>query len=379
MEKKKKSFKKHAVKYGLTVLMFVIGAVGGAFVGRMVGRSAMFDGLSFGEFLLVWGAVILGMCLAVYLQIIVHEAGHLVFGILSGYRFSSFRIGSIMLVRINGKIQTRRLSLAGTGGQCLMQPPELADGKMPYVLYNLGGAIMNLIAAAVSAVLYVLLRDFPYAAAFFLFSALFGAIFALTNGIPMHVGIVDNDGCNARSMGKNPDALESFYLQLKINALQVEGVRLKDMPDSWFREPEDGALKNAMTAARAVFCENRMMDSHDFPAAKAYIDRVLAADTALAGLYRGLLVCDRIYCGLVTGEAPEKMRALLTKEQLRFMKQMKGYISVIRTEYALALFTHDEKKTQKLHAQFDRVCKTHPAAADVASERELVEIARGMM
>ncbi len=74
------------------------------------------------------------MYLAIFLQIILHEAGHLLFGLLTGYRFSSFRIGSFMWILQDGKIRFKRFSLAGTGGQCLLLPPPMVDGKMPYVL-----------------------------------------------------------------------------------------------------------------------------------------------------------------------------------------------------------------------------------------------------
>jgi len=40
---------------------------------------------------------------AVFFHIILHEAGHLVGGLLSGYKFISFRVGSFALVRRDGK------------------------------------------------------------------------------------------------------------------------------------------------------------------------------------------------------------------------------------------------------------------------------------
>ena len=64
---------------------------------------------------------------------------------MTGYKFNSFRIFSVILIKQNGKLKIKNISLAGTGGQCLMSPPELIDGKMPYVLYNLGGVILNVI------------------------------------------------------------------------------------------------------------------------------------------------------------------------------------------------------------------------------------------
>lgn len=58
----------------------------------------------------------------IFIQIIIHEAGHLVFGLLSGYEFVSFRIGSITLAKYDNKYCFKRFHIAGTGGQCLMMP-----------------------------------------------------------------------------------------------------------------------------------------------------------------------------------------------------------------------------------------------------------------
>ena len=59
---------------------------------------------------------------AFVLQIVLHEGGHLLFGLLSGYRFVSFRIFNWTLIRQEGKFRLKRFGIAGTGGQCLMFP-----------------------------------------------------------------------------------------------------------------------------------------------------------------------------------------------------------------------------------------------------------------
>ena len=46
---------------------------------------------------------------AILAQVILHEAGHLVCGLLSGYRFSSFRVGNLMWVKADGHLRLRRL------------------------------------------------------------------------------------------------------------------------------------------------------------------------------------------------------------------------------------------------------------------------------
>ena len=92
-------------------------------------------------------AMLVFLYLAWFIHIVIHESGHLIGGLLSGYTFSSFRIGSFMLLKENGKLVSKRLKIAGTGGQCLMAPPEMVDGKFPVVLYNMGGSVMNLLVS----------------------------------------------------------------------------------------------------------------------------------------------------------------------------------------------------------------------------------------
>lgn len=103
---------------------------------------------SFGQYLfcVVWMLCVLAA--AGFLQILLHEGGHLVCGLLSGYRFVSYRIGSWMVQRENGVLRVHRFSLAGTAGQCLMTPPDITNWKMPYKLYNAGGVLDNLMLAA---------------------------------------------------------------------------------------------------------------------------------------------------------------------------------------------------------------------------------------
>ena len=85
----------------------------------------------------------------------------------------SFRVGSYMLVEQDGRLHLKRLSIQGTGGQCLMGPPDLVDGRIPYRLYNLGGALANTLVALVAAALAFALPQ-RLATIFFAFLALVG-------------------------------------------------------------------------------------------------------------------------------------------------------------------------------------------------------------
>lgn len=373
----KKKERRKSKKLGAILSMvcfMLVGAVCGVLMVKYI-DSAVGPDISFGREILNLAAAFVIMYAAVFLQIVIHEAGHLIAGLCTGYTFSSFRIGSFMWVKENGKIKFRRLSLAGTGGQCLMNPPDMTDGKVPFVLYNLGGSLMNLATIPVCAVLFEFLRKIPFLPMFLIMMCVIGLAFALLNGIPMKLGTVNNDGNNAKDLGKSPDALKSFWIQMKVVEMTSKAVRLKDMPSEWFYLPDEDKMKNSMTAVMAVFYENRLMDGHVFTKAAVLIDKLLEMESGIVGVYRNLLICDRMYCELIGGKNREVIEQLYTKEQKKFMKQMKKFPSVIRTEYAHALlFENDIVKAEQIKVRFEKCAKTHPYATDIESERELMRI-----
>ncbi len=373
-EKKKRSSQKSGKTAGvLIIILFVI--AGGA-AGYGLAAFADLSGAETREFFLMMVGLIVSVYIGSFLQIVIHEGGHLIFGLLSGYRFCSFRIGSFMWIRQGGKLVFRRFSLAGTGGQCLMGPPDLTDGKVPYILYNLGGALMNLISAAIFFAIAFLFKDNLAVLVFFAAAAAMGLILALMNGIPLKLAMVNNDGRNIIDIGKSRREMYSFWLQMKIAELQAEGARLKDMPQEWFEEPDDEEMKECMTSVRAVFASNRLMEEHRFQENAHLIDHILSIDSAIPGIYRVLLICDRVYCELTGEKSPEVLEKWTAKDQQKVMKQMRNYPSVLRTQYAYALLAEDNhEKAGKLKDLFEKNLRSYPYEADAQSEKELVEIA----
>lgn len=365
----KKEKKKHNGQSWAVMAFFVLlGGICGVFMGRAMGD----EGWTFPLLL----AFIVGVCVSLFLHVIVHEAGHLVFGLLSGYKFSSFRVGSFLWIEEDGKLVLRKLRIAGTGGQCLMAPPELRDGKIPVVLFNLGGCALDAVFSGACFILYLLAPEGPVSV-FLLALVLIGVVMVLTNGIPLRQGLVDNDGCNALSLRKDPAAMRAFWVQLKVNDQVARGARLKDLPDEWFEAPSDGAMGNSMVAAQGVFVTNRLMDQHRFEEAEQLIGHYLQIDSRIVGLHRGLMICDQIFCQLLREERTEVVDGLRTKEQDKFMKTMKSYPAVLRTEYVWALLRQkDAAAAEAVARAFEKVAKTYPYPSDIQAERELMQIAR---
>jgi len=102
---------------------------------------------------------------SVYINMILHELGHLICGLRSGYEFVSFRISGTLFLRENGKLVRRHFKVPGIPGQCLMNPPEPVDGQFPHRLYHLGGCLANLLCGALGlAGYFVFARSLPFLA-----------------------------------------------------------------------------------------------------------------------------------------------------------------------------------------------------------------------
>lgn len=375
MAVKRSRQKRQALSKALVVvLLMAAGAVGGFFVGySMDAGGASGDPLG----TVVWlAAIVVLMAVACLVQIVVHEAGHLVLGLATGYRFRSFRVGGFMLVEQDGRLRLKRLSIQGTGGQCLMGPPDLVDGRIPYRLYNLGGALANALVALVAAALAFALPQ-GLAAIFFAFLAFIGLLFALTNGLPLTVGGVNNDGKNLRSASESPDALRAFWAILKVGEAQAEDVRVKDMPADWFAVPDDlERLRNPLVASVAVLACNRLLDEGRAPEAAGAIRDLLERETGMLGLHRSLLKVDLAYCELIGENRAAEVERALDADARKLMKAMKSFPAVMRTRFAQALLAdRDEEAARRIREEFDRMAARYPYPSEIEGERELMDAA----
>ena len=367
----KKSVKGHLISICFfTILGVILGLSMISFV-----EWQLPEGVSSGEKIFRLCTTLVFLYVAVMIHIVLHEAGHLVFGLMSGYHFSSFRIGSHMLMKEDGKLVHRKIKIAGTGGQCLMSPPEMVDGKFPVVLYNLGGSIVNLVVTAMAIPAFGAIdKGSIFALFFFLFIAM-GAITGLSNGIPLRTNTIDNDGYNAISLGKSREAMRAYWIQMKVNEQRTKGLRVKDMPDEWFEVPSDEAMKNSMVATIGVYAANRLMDLHRFDEAETLMNHLLDIESGIVALHRNLIICDLVYLELIGQNRSDRLEILYSKELKKFIKTMKTFPSVIRTEYAYSLLKeHDPESAAKSMAAFERIAATYPYPNDINSERELIRI-----
>ena len=368
--KKKKNYGDIAAK----IIMLLTGAVCGIFI---IFTMNFFGTLVKGPaaFLLMFAEAMIIMYIASFVQTIIHESGHLIFGLITGYKFVSFRIGHFIFIKEKGRLKIKLYNVVGTAGQCLMMPPQWNE-KIPYRLYNLGGCIMNAATALFALAAYFAAGAEGFFALCMAMLAVMGLSMALTNGIPMRVGGISNDGMNAALLGKKENTLRAFWLQLYVNGLIAKGERYRNMPREWFRLPEGEELSDPICCAMGVMLYNFCFDMHEFDEAEQTINYMLNAP-GLLDVEKNELLCELLFLRVLRGAPKEEIDSLLTPKLDKYIKATANYVSRRRLAYAYQLlYLKNYSTAQKCLEVFERTAATYPYSAETENEREIIEIVK---
>ena len=319
--------------------------------------------------------IVLLICLyaGILLHTIIHEAGHMVFGLLTGYGFVSFRVLRWTWVRKDGKLVVRKYSLPGTLGQCLLSPPKGYDdmADAPYVLYHLGGVLANLIVTTILLVLTLLLPGL-YGRIICTGLALAGFVLACSNAIPNEPGKLNNDGRNLLELHRSAVVRRDMHKQLEMTALQANGMRMRDMPDALFEANPESAKTSMISAAVFAAQESRCMDQQLFEEAEALIDLLTEQDVYLSSqLQKSILRMDKLYLRAMKGECP-----VPEKQEQKLLKAYRALLAVCRTNYALALSEGNRQEADQTLSEFERLSSDYPYIGEQLTERMLVELAK---
>ncbi|NEZ46160.1 hypothetical protein FDF74_02910 [Clostridium niameyense] len=314
------------------------------------------------------------ICTCIF-QIILHEAGHLIFGLCSGYKFISFRIGNITLIRENRKLKIKKFNVVGTAGQCIMMPPEGSGYDCPYIIYNLGGVFMNTIVILLCILFYKTFTTNFMVKNFCFLSIIIGIFFIIINGIP--IKILGNDGYNFISMKKDKYERYSFYMMLKINSLLYKGIRLKDMPIEWFKLP-NGANSNKLLSNTIRILEgNYYMDKRDFHKAIEIYKSIINTTPNLNKVLKNEVICDILFCEIINEAGEDVINKLYTKELKDYIKATNCYMSRKRLMYAYYLLVKkDNTNANPILDEVNKVKKTYPVKAEIESELQIIEFVK---
>ena len=367
----------------LKTILKMVGALAvGGIIGFAVAAAAivLFGDTTFAEFadklsgidvpeLLAAIAVgVASLMVSVALLVVIHEAGHLVCGLASGYSFVSFRIFSLTFIREAGRLRVKRFSLAGTGGQCLLCPPDLPLEKIPVVWYNAGGLLANIVAFV--AVLPLMWLDVsPFVKEFACIFLLVDAGLLLINGIPMQSSGMGNDAYNMIALRRNLAAKRGVMLQLRANSLIQSGVRPKDMPEGWFAVPERVDYSNALEVSVPLMEASRLLDMERWEDAYEAFGDLYEHRDEIMPLYVKEIACELAFCSMIMGRIAEA-EALLDDSLRKYIDDYRRVVSSKeRLLCAEALFVeHDRQKAESIYHSLERNSARYLLQGEVRSD-----------
>ena len=274
---------------------------------------------------------ILILLFSIFLQVLLHEGGHLVCGLATDYRFVSFRIFNLT-------------------------PPERPLEDIPTTLYNLGGVLANLLTAILAFLPLLTVDGLPYLLKFFLLMlSLIGILLAGMNGIPMKMGGIGNDADNMCLLLKDSKSKQALVTQLRINALVQEGMRPNDMPAEWFSQTEDINYKDALQVTIALMSASRLLDCEEWEAAYNAFEKIMSHRHEVIGLLIKETACELLFTALVT-KRTARAEELYTDELDTYIRQYKDVTSS-KQRLLCALALYRDKDTAKAKEIYEATCQ----------------------
>lgn len=318
-------------------------------------------------FLLALAGTICALLAALYAHVLVHEAGHLLGGRATGYRFVSYRAGQNIWMRRGGRIVRGRYRLAGTGGQCLMAPPGSGpDAPFPWLWYNLGGPLANLVLGGLTAA-GALLSAPPLARFLCVLFGVPGLLLGALNLLPPLGG----DGSNLVALHRSKEAQRALWVTLAAAERLTQGERLRALPAEWFSfaapAPDASALVCGVHAMRA----ERLMDSGSYAQAAALAQKLLALPQLLPA-QQNELRCQLLLLVLLLKGPCAEAQALDTKEVRSYIRLTAGYPLRQCLLYALArLAQPDSAAAAAALSAMEQAGAAYPYPGELAQCREL--------
>lgn len=211
------------------IILFVSVLLGlslGGYLG-VVGAEPSFDRMEFSIIIIMLSAV-----LSIPVHILIHEAGHGIAGLLTGFRLVSYRIFDFQIQRKESKWVKRKVHIPGTAGQCVMEPKGNWQ-ESNFFFYLLGGGLLNLIVSFILLYISLELKMGKFWE-IFLGMAIMGVFLGLSNLFPLVLSGVATDGKNISILRSSTRGKQAIWSQLKIAALLSDGYIYKNLPEEYF-------------------------------------------------------------------------------------------------------------------------------------------------
>lgn len=303
-----------------------------------------------------------------FFHIILHEGGHLIGGLISGYKFVSFRVGNLILVKQDGKLRLKKTTVVGTGGQCLMSPLQCEPEKCPFIIYLISGGLINIIVGAIFAVIAYFVGG---TAAVLLNIIAFTDIgFGISNLFSAKIYGTVNDGYNVFiSLPRNPSERAAQYCMLIAHEVFSNNDSTTALPEyirKRIMEFDYGDLSNVSVTNLLLYKANILMELGRDDEVKQILKRVPESGDVLP-IFKMEASCELLYFEIMGECNPVKINKIGDKKLMDYIKQTSLYPSRQRLMYAYNLiYKKDGQKAEKSYEALLKTAQTHPIKTEIA-------------
>lgn len=214
--------------------------------------------------------------LAYYTSVLLHEAGHLLFGAIAGLKFYWVSVGGVQLYRDKRKLRLRFLKeLNPFGGFAAMCPITEHLMRWRWIVFIVGGPLTSLLLFSGLWLLHSYIPRGTFLGLFITFTAWISLCGGILNLIPRRTDKFHNDGLQLLEyLRGGPHMTRSIAMTL-LHSFVIEGKGCKHWNATWI-EDSLAIQDNSSTEAFAnFFAYDWALDRKEIAKAETYLNRGL--------------------------------------------------------------------------------------------------------
>ncbi len=315
---------------------------------------------------------------------LVHEAGHLVGGLLSGRRMYYVSVaGHCLMRRPDGRFRRGYAATPGVGGVC----STVSEGSpQPFRLYLLLGPLSTLLVGGLCAYLATLSDpawELPWEVALrrailhipMVLMAVQGVVGCIVNLIPMHISGGISDGMQLLSLSFNRQSRADWEQCNRIAYLTWQGLTPSEMPEELFAPLPPERLTSPYARELTLYRLERLTELGDFAAAISLCHELTEAELPLSPLERLCITRTGAVCEALTDGPGPFCQRMAEQDMQRLMRFTRKTIGTQLTQYAMAkLVDRDEALAARHLADFTRSVARSPFLESARLDGSLITL-----
>lgn len=310
-----------------------------------------------------------------FISAIVHELGHLIFGLKAKLTFNSFCIFGYTFYLENDKLKIKKAAnVPGILGYCCMITEKgKSYNRNSISFFYIGGIIFNIILVFISIILLNFTSNI-YLIIFYILSIGINSYFAINNSIPS----ITNSGVSTDALQLIYHLEDEEYVNIMSNLtvlqnMMASGCELKNIDSSLFSNPQ--IFKNNTDVLNAMFYVDYLSSKEQYHEASEYANKILKDGKDFLTRQNIIIIkLQLIICIFYSGDDFNKIKEIWDEDIKKYLDLMGNVAPVyigINYLYA-ALIEENEINSEKYLNKFQKLRKNNYNKFQIKNAEELI-------